>query len=236
MEYITHNQDEHIIDETTWKVGMIKATFRELVDLFGKPGPGDEEKVDAEWRIKFSDGTVATVYNYKNGPAYCGKDGTPVERIKEWSIGGTGVAAADRVHIAVDLYRETKEASKKKRPFEEVFQVGVDMMDTLRATKGDNFARVVENALVVRKMGSLLSMIISRLVSDNDMPRDVASRIMDIQAEMSARIITNTAKISGVSGSDEDYAKEVMHWVEQLLDIEAKGAEEIVKEMRREHK
>lgn len=102
MKYITHNQDPHINVNHTHLQGYVDATFDQLTALFGAPGEGDGYKVDAEWLIQFEDGTVATVYNYKTGRNYCGKHGTPVERMESWHVGGFTKDAAVRVQQAVN--------------------------------------------------------------------------------------------------------------------------------------
>ena len=69
--------------------GEIKINYQDLVKVFGKPSSeGDAYKVDAEWELEFEDGTIATIYNWKNGQNYCGKNGTPVKYITNWHIGG----------------------------------------------------------------------------------------------------------------------------------------------------
>ncbi len=69
-------------------VGEIKATYKQLKKLFGEPSGSDGYKSDAEWEIKFEDGTVATIYNWKDGKNYRGESGTPVEAITDWHVGG----------------------------------------------------------------------------------------------------------------------------------------------------
>ena len=69
--------------------GYITIDYDTLVEALGPPvADNDGYKVDAEWYIEFEDGTVGTIYNWKNGPNYCGADGTPVEYITEWNVGG----------------------------------------------------------------------------------------------------------------------------------------------------
>ena len=75
--------------------GQIAANYDDLVRAFGAPLAGDDYKTDVEWAVQVN-GTVATVYNWKNGPAYCGPDATPVEQITRWNVGG-------RSHAAVEL-------------------------------------------------------------------------------------------------------------------------------------
>lgn len=87
MKCITHNEEDIDANMTSYQ-GEMNFSYVRLCELFGAPLPGDAYKVDAEWILKFEDGTVATIYNWKDGPNYCGVDGTPVEEIKDWHIGG----------------------------------------------------------------------------------------------------------------------------------------------------
>jgi hypothetical protein len=78
--------------------GYLTTTYDKLVSVLGEPSDGDGEKVDAEWRIMFSDNTFATIYNYKDGHNYNGRDGTPVEQITDWHIGGASDAAVTQIN------------------------------------------------------------------------------------------------------------------------------------------
>lgn len=69
--------------------GEIVTTYRRLCLVFGSPKDGDGIKTDAEWTIRLADGRIATIYNWKNGKAYLGEDGTPTHMIGNWHIGGT---------------------------------------------------------------------------------------------------------------------------------------------------
>jgi hypothetical protein len=98
----THNDTEVGINRTCLQ-GYINAHYYRLVDFFGEPMESDGYKTDAEWQIEFEDGTVATVYNWKNGLNYCGADGTPVEYITEWNVGGkNGTDAVNKVKTALE--------------------------------------------------------------------------------------------------------------------------------------
>lgn len=83
--------------------GYVDASYKQIVKVFGKPGDGDGEKVDAEWEIIFEDGTVATIYNYKDGKNYNGEEGTKTEDITDWHIGGTDKKAVERVNEALSV-------------------------------------------------------------------------------------------------------------------------------------
>ena len=100
MKYKTHNQTE-INADFTYMISRMIATYDELVTIFGPPMPGDGSKVDAEWRLKFADDTVVTIYNWKNGRAYLGPKGVPKELIGVWNIGGKSSRAYDLLSLVV---------------------------------------------------------------------------------------------------------------------------------------
>ena len=71
--------------------GYLAISYARLVEIFGEPNIGNDgpkSKTDAEWKIKFPDCTVASIYNYKNGKNYEGDNGLAVEDITEWHVGG----------------------------------------------------------------------------------------------------------------------------------------------------
>lgn len=87
MNYIRASDNPYLASGTCLQ-GYVKATYDNLVKAFGKPGVGDNSKTDAEWIVRFEDGTVVTIYNWKNGKNYCGDHGLDVEDIKDWNVGG----------------------------------------------------------------------------------------------------------------------------------------------------
>jgi hypothetical protein len=73
--------------------GNVGATYLELVEIFGEPtkfmwSKESDNKVDVQWAIKFEDGTIATIYNYKNGLNYLGAEGKRLMEMHNWNIGG----------------------------------------------------------------------------------------------------------------------------------------------------
>lgn len=73
----------------THRQGEIVTTYRRIFLAFGAPNLGDGYKTDAEWTIRFGDGRVATIYNWKNGRAYLGPVAPATWQIGNWFIGGT---------------------------------------------------------------------------------------------------------------------------------------------------
>ena len=92
--------------------GYLDASYATLVQLFGQPDDGDGYKVDAEWTLYFADGKgggeVVTIYNYKDGKNYCGEEGTEVEDITDWHIGGRTGMAPVYVQRALDILTGTE--------------------------------------------------------------------------------------------------------------------------------
>jgi len=97
MTYKTHN-DTDIMVNGCGLVGAIDADFDALVKLFGEPTKGDGYKTDAEWHIVFDDGTIAVVYNWKDGKNYLGASGKEVDTIAQWHVGGKSSKALYHVY------------------------------------------------------------------------------------------------------------------------------------------
>jgi hypothetical protein len=81
--------------------GEFLITYAELVEIFGRPkyGPNaDLDKVTCEWVLKFEDGTVATIYDWKTWRTPMGE--------YEWHIGGHEMTAVDRVTDTITMHRD----------------------------------------------------------------------------------------------------------------------------------
>ena len=66
----------------TSKKGEVQTDYNQLVDKFGQPQKGVDPHTNAEWWIKFSDGTVATVYGWTD---------VKPEVNTDWTIGGSDI-------------------------------------------------------------------------------------------------------------------------------------------------
>lgn len=81
--------------------GYLIARYTDLVALYGEPMQNSRDyKTDAEWIVETPHG-IATIYNYKNGKSYLGKDGLNTEDICEWHVGGKSTEAYLYVHSHV---------------------------------------------------------------------------------------------------------------------------------------
>ena len=74
--------------EGTSKQGSMLAKYEDVVSVYGKPITRlPDNKIDALWLVDTNAG-IATIYNYKDGTAYLGKNGLDYKDIKRWHIGG----------------------------------------------------------------------------------------------------------------------------------------------------
>ena len=87
------------IDGTSLK-GYVEATYKEIKETLGVPDFYLGSKVVTEWALEFEDGTIATIYDWK-------EDATPLD-IYHWHIGGHSPKAVELVGQLLGL--ETKGA------------------------------------------------------------------------------------------------------------------------------
>jgi len=111
MKYITHNDSEIETDETSLQ-GNIGAGYSLLCKLFGQPHASDGHKSDAGWDIEFEDGTIATIYNWKNGKNYCGSDGYDTQKITSWNVGGYDINVFHRIKRMVDVAEDEEHKAR----------------------------------------------------------------------------------------------------------------------------
>ena len=74
--------------------GYVKTTYDKLVEVFGEPHFFGGDKTTCEWNLKFADGTIATIYDYK-------EYSTPMYEY-DWHIGGYNQYAVKRVTEALN--------------------------------------------------------------------------------------------------------------------------------------
>lgn len=91
--YVTNNYADCNMSSL---VGYITTEYNDLVEAFGEPilGSGDG-KVSAEWIIKFSDGQVATIYDWKTPETPMG--------VYEWHVGGHKAEVVKRLAALLGL-------------------------------------------------------------------------------------------------------------------------------------
>lgn len=71
--------------------GTINTSYDRLVETFGSPTTTSslDGKTQVEWHLKFEDGVIATIYDWKEDGHFSG--------VSEWHIGGVTQAAVFNV-------------------------------------------------------------------------------------------------------------------------------------------
>lgn len=105
------NLEPRDINGYTSYSGIIDASYEDLCRVFGKPEVTEDRgaKSDAEWTLLINHEVVATIYNWVDGPNYCGPSGWPIEDITNWHIGGQGKGEVDLIHKEFDMAMEEME-------------------------------------------------------------------------------------------------------------------------------
>jgi len=86
---IQHFSTNNIDPSGTSLQGYLTVSYADLVKKLGEPTENfDDFKSDAAWYIRWNDGVIATIYNWKNGKNYCGSQGLKTKDILHWNIGG----------------------------------------------------------------------------------------------------------------------------------------------------
>ncbi|CAK0739292.1 hypothetical protein CCP2SC5_1010003 [Azospirillaceae bacterium] len=69
------------INDPTCRKGVIKARYADLIATFGRPSNNNGYKTQAEWWVRFEDGVIASIYDYKF-------EGVSLEQNTDWHVGG----------------------------------------------------------------------------------------------------------------------------------------------------
>lgn len=90
--------------------GYVFCPYKKLVALLGEPNAeGDGYKTDAEWIVEMN-GKVLTIYNYKDGKNYNGRNGLATKNITEWHIGS-------KEDVNAEIKNLQKLLNPKKKPY-----------------------------------------------------------------------------------------------------------------------
>ena len=113
------------VNGTSYQGKLEDISYARLVETFGEPTfKGDMDKISVEWCLKFEDGTVATIYDWK----------TPFKAIHNrlWHVGGFS-------HKAHELVRETLDFSPMRMdelPAHELAEYNQYLDDTAFSSPG----------------------------------------------------------------------------------------------------
>lgn len=81
MENVSH-ENVNLANGTHLQGYLPSISDADLTSVFGEPMRWRGDKVNVEWVLKFEDGTIATIYDWKRGAPP--PPGLPIE----WNVGG----------------------------------------------------------------------------------------------------------------------------------------------------
>ena len=125
------------VNGTSLQGYLRNVSYQQLVDIFGVPNSdGDGYKTDVEWEGEVN-GNVFTIYNWKNGPNYCGYGN--VQEITDWNIGGRVKSIVDDLGAYVGNYRGGgKMKNYRTSAFEDLFALTTTLLDDLETFGSEN--------------------------------------------------------------------------------------------------
>jgi len=206
MEYTTHN-NEAIETTGLTAQGVIEASKQELVSLFGKP-------MGSNFIIKFSDGNRALVYP---------------SSADHWYVEGDAKQSITNVQITLDLYREQAK-EKTADPMEKAMSPAFDLMESIRANKGEDYGKLLELALLARKSMELTNSLIAGMVAEGHIPKEVGKGLTKASCHLTAKMIGLGARLGDIK-TDDNSANELMDWADKLMKLEQEGAKSLLKEL-----
>lgn len=68
-------------------LGIVEASYKDMLTTFGKPQKGDGYKTDVIWTAELMPGISVQIYNYKNSKSY-DKAYPRIQSIRDWSVDG----------------------------------------------------------------------------------------------------------------------------------------------------
>ena len=114
-DFYTHNDIEIDVDGTSLR-GYLEVGYEDLIKKLGEPSDYfDDYKSDATWHVSWYDGDKATIYNWKNGKNYCGREGLNTKDITLWNVGGLtgskGLARLSQMFSSVESKRRADQVN-----------------------------------------------------------------------------------------------------------------------------
>lgn len=232
LQFVTHNTAENVFEAGSHLQGEITATYEELRALFGEPHEADQYKSDAEWNIRFGDGTYASIYNWKDGKAYCGEAGTPTEQITEWHVGGDTKRAVELVQAMLELHREMKsEAQTKDDPIAQAVGKHRDLLKSVESMHGEKYAKAVQFAYMVQRQVEVFGVLLNGARSGTPCPDFVAAKMSDAFLDLCSRVCSRYMEDTGAPDGAE--LKELLAWAGKIAKADDESAHLLMKTLRK---
>lgn len=209
MEYTTHN-NEAIDTAGLTPQGVIETNKKELVSLFGNP-------IGQNFVVKFSDGNRALIYP---------------SSADHWYVEGSAKQSHTNLQITLDLYREQAD-EKFADPVSKAMESAFDIMANVKATKGDDYATLLEISLLARKSLDLINSLSGAAIATGALPDIAGVALRSAASHITARTIILSARLGKID-TDKHSAGELMDWTERLLKAEGDGVKGLLSELEKD--
>lgn len=114
---------------------------------------------------------------------------------------------------------------------EAAFETAHEMMESIVAIKGQQYAHNVEVALTMMKIRDLMGSLLVALEDEEVLSQDSAEKVFDLMGHMSARVIGLTRMCWDQTEPTKEQADEIMQWADRLREYEDRGANEVLKSL-----
>lgn len=226
MNYITQDTDKNIDTDNTSLMGSISASYLELRCAFGTPERLTDGKVRAKWTVKFHDGQVATIYDWKKDAA--------LFAVSDWNVGGMTPAVLDRIKIAIDLAKEKQSEDSKRKANDPIVKALLEnderrseMLESIAAVEGEGFLGLVKVCTHARKLTELQSILLMGLEHGHKLPTAATNALGDVASTMLCNILGAYATAVGVT--DKQKISEAIKWADRLVEGDDQTGEKLAK-------
>lgn len=217
MKFVTQEQTNRIDISQTSFVGKLGASYADLKRVFGNPDQIDNDKSKVMWCIRFEDGEVATIYDWKQDK--------PAKDVMSWHIGGKSSVVIDRITSAVlsvgkedDSEEGSDDESEVERLFNEIRNRSGDVLDSIASIKGEGYRDMVVMCIYARKLTELNAIQLSGLETGQKIPSAAISAMGDVTAELVSRMLGVFAR--QVGATSEGAIKDAVDWADRIANDE----------------
>ena len=86
--------------------GYIACGYSQIHRKLGPPQEGDNWATQGNWSVEYSDGTIATIYDYQICESYLGATGKKLENNFDWHVGGSNAQALQNIQDTLGLQED----------------------------------------------------------------------------------------------------------------------------------
>lgn len=130
--------------------------------------------------------------------------------------------------IKEDLARESR-SEQEKDVLKRALESSMDIMQSLRAARGESYGRLVEIGVCVQKLQQLNRLLVAAANKEISIPPEALTVLAkEAATPLMANILTLAYRLSGLNSID---ATELMGWADRIIEAEEAGVKGLVAEL-----